>query len=129
MTATNNRACRGRAFGGAVLWVLLVAGGASRTLPGAIAQAQQDDQARPAQTQQDVQDQRAAGFVAVEGPTQEDVPGGALLLAAYATVWILLLLYVLRLSRLYLRAERELKRLEQLLGEASGRIRGGAGSD
>jgi hypothetical protein len=66
---------------------------------------------------EDPQDDRATAFRAVRGPEAEQVPGGALLLAAYALVWVLLLLFVLRLAYLYAKTRRELDALERRLND------------
>ncbi|MGB0680223.1 MAG: CcmD family protein [Polyangiales bacterium] len=55
---------------------------------------------------------RSTTFQAVEGPREAEVSGGALLLAAYGVVWLLLLLFVWRLGRLQRRLGRELHRLQ-----------------
>ncbi len=52
-----------------------------------IAMAQQDQSGDAAA--EDPADERATSFQAVEGPVTEDVPGGALMVVAYAAVWIL----------------------------------------
>ena len=56
-------------------------------------------------------EERAAQFVGVEGPEAESVPGGALLLAAYAIVWVLLVLFLIRMRRLQSQTAEELERL------------------
>jgi len=64
---------------------------------------------------QDAAEERAQSFQAVEGAVKEDVPGGPLLVAAYGAIWVLLLLYVIRLVRMQQRAQSDLQRLEQAL--------------
>ncbi len=56
---------------------------------------------------------RAQSFQAVRGPTKEDVPGGPLLVAAYALVWIILLLYLLRMGRSARHVRDELRALRE----------------
>jgi len=56
-------------------------------------------------------EERAAQFVGVTGPEAESVPGGALLLAAYAIVWVLLFLFLVRIRRLQGQTAEELERL------------------
>jgi CcmD family protein len=56
-------------------------------------------------------EERAAQFVGVTGPEAESVPGGALLLAAYAIVWGLLFLFLIRIRRLQSQTAEELERL------------------
>jgi CcmD family protein len=73
---------------------------------------------------QDAAEDRSQAFRAVEGAVKEDVPGGPLLVAAYAIMWVFVLLYVVRLVRLQQRAERDVQRLEQVLSREA--PRGGA---
>jgi CcmD family protein len=73
-----------------------------------------------AQEQVDPAEERSATFRAVEGPQTEDVPGGALLVAAYAVVWTLVLLYVLRLGRSQDKLGRDVERLERSLAAGDG---------
>jgi len=54
---------------------------------------------------------RAQSFQAVEGATKEDVPGGPLLLGAYALIWILVFAYLLRLGRTLGRLEAQFRTL------------------
>ena len=56
-------------------------------------------------------EERAAQFVGVTGPDAESVPGGALMLGAYAIVWVLLFLFLVRLRRLQSQTADELERL------------------
>lgn len=67
----------------------------------------------------DPQDDRATAFRAVRGPEAEQVPGGTLLLAAYALVWVLLLLFVLRLAYLYAKTRRDMDALERRMDEGA----------
>jgi CcmD family protein len=64
---------------------------------------------------QDAADQRAQSFQAVQGAVREDVPGGPLLVSAYAAIWVIMLLYMVRLVRLQQRAQIEVERLERVL--------------
>lgn len=64
---------------------------------------------------QDAAEERSQSFQSVEGAVQEDVPGGPLLVAAYAAIFALVLLYVVRLVRLQQRAEADVQRLERVL--------------
>ncbi len=70
---------------------------------------------------QDAAEERAQSFQAVEGAVKEDVPGGPLLVAAYGAIWVLLLLYVIRLVRMQQRAQSDLQRLEQALARTAQR--------
>ena len=63
-------------------------------------------------------EERSTSFQAVQGAVKEDVPGGPLLVGAYALIWLGVLAYVVRLVRLQRRAESDLARLEQLLSRA-----------
>lgn len=66
---------------------------------------------------EDPADARATEFRAVRGPEAERVPGGALLIGAYALVWALLLGFVLRLGWLHARTSREIEELARRLEE------------
>lgn len=63
---------------------------------------------------------RSAAFRAVEGGRQEDIPGGPLLIGAYAVAWVLMLLFVVRIGRLQAATSKELARLEQSLARSEG---------
>ena len=56
-------------------------------------------------------EERATQFVGVEGPDAESIPGGALMLAAYAIVWALLFLFLMRMRGLQRQTAEELERL------------------
>jgi hypothetical protein len=58
---------------------------------------------------------RSTSFQAVTGSAHEDVPGGNLLVAAYAIALFVLALYVLYLTAMQQAAGKELTRLEALL--------------
>ena len=64
---------------------------------------------------------RAQTFEAVTGAVKEDVPGGPLLVAAYALIWIAVFAYVFRLVRLQRGADENLARLQQDLSKAVAR--------
>ena len=66
-------------------------------------------------------EERAAQFVGVTGPEAESVPGGALLLAAYAVVWVLLFLFLLRMRGLQRQTAEELERLSAEVRASEGR--------
>lgn len=66
-----------------------------------------------------VEESRAESFQTVKGPSAEEVSGGALLLAAYGTVWLLLMLYVLRIERLSRRLHTRLQQIEADLAKAT----------
>jgi CcmD family protein len=60
---------------------------------------------------------RATSFQAVSGSAHEDIPGGTLLVAAYAAVLVALVLYVLYVASKQASAAREIARLEKLLAD------------
>jgi CcmD family protein len=66
---------------------------------------------------------RAQTFQAVTGATKEDVPGGPLLIAAYAVVWLSVFGYVLRLGRLHSDVEQSLSRVESAVTRAGAATR------
>lgn len=67
---------------------------------------------------EDAATERSQAFKAVEGAVEEDVPGGPLLVGAYAVVLTLLVLYVIRVTRLQQRVDADLARLEGALRKA-----------
>ena len=74
----------------------------------------QDEAAEPDSTSEATEDpaeERATQFVGVRGPDTENVPGGALLLAAYAIVWVLLFVFLLRMRGIQRQTADELERL------------------
>jgi CcmD family protein len=71
---------------------------------------------------------RATSFQAVEGAVREDVPGGPLLVGAYAFVWLAVFLYVWRLGRMQARAFASMDTLERALAKLAG-SGAGAGAD
>jgi CcmD family protein len=71
--------------------------------------------AQEATEAQDAAESRATAFQAVEGSQKEDVPGGPLMVAAYAVVLVLLVGYVARLGALQRRIAGELERLTRAL--------------
>lgn len=64
-----------------------------------------------ADAKKDAAEERATQFVGVRGPEAESVPGGALLLAAYAVVWALLFLFLMRMRGMQRQTAEELERL------------------
>ncbi len=73
-----------------------------------------------ADTKEDAAEERAAQFVGVRGPEAESVPGGALMLGAYAIVWALLFLYLMRLRGLQRNTAEELERLSAEIRASGG---------
>lgn len=64
-------------------------------------------------TAQEAAEDRATSFKAVSGAVKEDVPGGPLLLGAYAAILIVIIGYGVRLVRMQQRAASDLQRLER----------------
>lgn len=60
---------------------------------------------------EDAAEERATQFKGVRGPDAESVPGGALMLGAYAIVWALLFLFLMRMRGLQRQTADELERL------------------
>jgi len=112
----------GAARAAAVLSLTLVLAAAA---PGQVA-GQPDDAptgAAPAadgDPAEDASSSRSAAFRAVEGPAQDNVPGGALMIAAYAVVWLLVFGYLVRLARLQSKNTADLDRLLRAVGRARG---------
>jgi hypothetical protein len=70
---------------------------------------------------EDPAESRSAAFQAVDpNSKKEDVPGGALLVAAYGVILVLLVAYVARLGSLYAKNRGELERLTRAV-ERGGR--------
>jgi CcmD family protein len=74
-----------------------------------------------AETQEDAAEERATQFVGVRGPEAESIPGGALLLGAYAIVWALLFLFLMRMRGLQRQTAEELERLSAEIRASEGR--------
>jgi CcmD family protein len=69
--------------------------------------------------QPDAQDDRATSFHAVTSGAHEDVPGGTLLVAAYAVVLVALVGYVVYVAAMQQGTQREMSRLEKLVAARS----------
>jgi CcmD family protein len=93
------------------LIAVLVLGCTMLITPVAIADSPPEPDAAVSDTPKDAAEERAAQFVGVRGPEAESVPGGALLVAAYAVVWGLLFLYLMRMRGLQRQTAEELERL------------------
>ncbi|MGB5694337.1 MAG: CcmD family protein [Polyangiales bacterium] len=90
--------------------------------PLALAQdAPPEPEVRTAGQEQSAAEERAAQFVGVTGPEAESIPGGALLLAAYAVVWVLIFLFLLRMRGLQRQTAEELERLSAEIKASGGR--------
>ena len=79
-----------------------------------------DPGAADTEVQEDAAEERAAQFVGVRGPEAESVPGGALMLAAYAIVWVLLFLFLMRMRGLQRQTAEELERLSAEIRASEG---------
>jgi len=123
---SSSRARRGRTFHALVVLAWLGAAPLAALGLGApsIARAQDADAGVS-----DDPDGRATSFQSVTGPTTEDVPGGALLIGAYAVAWILVLAYVGRLALASAKTDRDIARVEKALAAAAKRPSGGAGAE
>ena len=76
-----------------------------------------------------VAESRATEFRAVTGGQGEDVPGGGLLIAAYATVLAIVLGYVVYLGRLTASTNRDLDRLQSAIDKKKPSFRDSARGD
>jgi CcmD family protein len=77
----------------------------------ALAESPPEPDAAAAEASKDAAEERATQFVGVRGPEAESIPGGALLVTAYAIVWALLFLFLMRMRRLQRQTAEELERL------------------
>lgn len=84
-------------------------------------EAPSEPEATSAQAEETAAEERATQFVGVTGPEAESIPGGGLLLAAYAVVWILIFLYLWRMRNLQRQTAEELERLSTELRRSEGR--------
>jgi len=87
--------------------------------PSALAEEPPSD-ATVAEPQEDAAEERATQFVGVRGPEAESVPGGALMLGAYAIVWVLLFLFLMRMRGLQRQTAEELERLSTEIRASEG---------
>ncbi len=90
------------------------------TAQAAVAEDPATDPASGTQVEESPAEERAAQFVGVTGPDAESVPGGALLVAAYAVIWVLLFLFLMRMRRLQRQTAEELERLSAQIGASEG---------
>jgi CcmD family protein len=89
----------------------LVLGCTMLITPLALAESPPEPDTAASETPKDAAEERATQFVGVRGPEAESVSGGALLLAAYAVVWVLLFLFLMRMRGLQRQTAEELERL------------------
>lgn len=75
---------------------------------------------------QEAADERATSFKAVTGAVKEDVPGGPLLLGAYAAILVVIIGYGVRLVRMQQRAQTDLARLERQIAAGASNQQAGA---
>lgn len=68
---------------------------------------------------------RSATFQAAQGAQTEDIPGGALLIAAYGIIWLLVLGFVGSLGVRHAQTQRELARLREDLKAHARKASGG----
>lgn len=61
---------------------------------------------------------RETSFQAVSGSTEEGVPGGSLMVGAYALLWLFVGLYLVRLGRAQAGTDAQLAALERRLAQA-----------
>ena len=94
-----------------VLIAALVLGCTTLITPLALADSPAVEDAAGSDAPKDAAEERATQFVGVEGPDAESIPGGGLLLAAYAVVWALLFLFLMRMRGLQRQTAEELERL------------------
>jgi CcmD family protein len=107
------------------LVIALVLGCMALVAPSALAEEPGAEPDAAAQTdaavQEDASEERATQFKGVRGPEAESVPGGALMLGAYAIVWILLFLFLMRIRGLQRQTAEELERLSAEIKATEGR--------
>lgn len=89
----------------------LVLGCTMLITPMALAESPSEPDTTASESEKDAAEERATQFVGVRGPEAESVSGGALLLAAYAIVWVLLFLFLVRMRGLQRQTAEELERL------------------
>jgi CcmD family protein len=99
----------------------LVLGCTMLITPTALADSPPAADAGVSETQKDAAEERATQFVGVRGPEAESIPGGALLLAAYSVVWVLLFLFLMRMRGLQRQTAEELERLSAEIRASEGR--------
>lgn len=87
----------------------------------AVAEDAPAEEEAAAQAEESPAEERATQFVGVTGPEAESVPGGALMLGAYAIVWVLLFLFLMRLRGLQRQTAEELERLSAEIRASEGR--------
>lgn len=63
-------------------------------------------------------DERAMAFKAVQGPSEESISGGSLLVTAYIFVWLMIFFFVFRTAKLQARTVADVERLERALQSA-----------
>ncbi len=88
--------------------------------PMALAEPSPESDTADSEAQKDAAEERATQFVGVEGPDAESIPGGALMLAAYAIVWALLFLFLMRMRGLQRQTAEELERLSAEIRASEG---------
>jgi CcmD family protein len=94
------------------LGALAIAGLVALSVPSVSSAQDQPEQGEQAE---DPAESRSTAFRAMEGADTEHVPGGTLVIAAYAFIWLLMMGYVFRLSRISAATARDVERLEKSL--------------
>ena len=89
----------------------LVLGGTLSISSAALAEESPAQPEAASEAEESPAEERATQFVGVTGPDAESVPGGTLLVAAYAVIWVLLFLFLMRMRRLQRQTAEELERL------------------
>jgi CcmD family protein len=102
------------------LTAALVLGCTILLTPVALADASPEPDTTASETQEDAAEERATQFVGVRGPEAESIPGGPLLLAAYAIVWALLFLFLMRMRGVQRQTAEELERLSTQIRASEG---------
>lgn len=94
-------------------WALALFLGSIGALSAVPLASAQDASGQNASGREDAAESRAATFEAAQGAQTEDIPGGALLIAAYGVIFLLLLGFVGTIAARQARTQRELAQLRQ----------------
>jgi hypothetical protein len=93
------------------VWSLLVLASAS----GLSAQTAEHGESRPAASVGSYAPDSEAGFRAVAGDVEQEVPSAFLLVVGYGTLWLLLFLFIFRLTRTQFATRQRTLELEKAL--------------
>ncbi len=94
-------------------WALALFLGSIGTLSAVTLASAQDASGQNASGREGAAESRATTFEAAQGAQTEDIPGGALLIAAYGVIFLLLLGFVGTIAARQARTQRELAQLRQ----------------